>query len=557
MGTPVLSSADMPPLPGSSGSGFAAVRPTAVLLLRTPVPPSAGTDPYHDVFGPFCLPSFPLSALESGSSTPLPPPVNPHVLGREGADILKSALQSSATGRRRGRWIADDDSLTTTHLARDGDDEREWCVSSIPILGHRLVESHELARRILSGPVGTAGDQAAGGKYRGVVVTSQRAVDAWGEAAQHVSQELRDTAAREGKPAAPTTLWQRTPFFAVGPATATALRQLGPSLPQPLRPALVMGGGATGTGEALANYVTRHFGPLDSEAEPPAPILVLVGDKNAPTIPDMLRAKGYPIEVLQVYETCLDEGFDAYCEALSRTLPAISSRPGSRRPSRSGSFSSASGRRPSFGVWAERRGSGTGTPSENGPTAALGALGGGTTPLGGMTPFSSIAGAGRRSGSPQQMAPGGSVVEDEEALPLDSDIGLSTGTGTKPDWLVFFSPSGLQYALPTLRARRWLPPADAPAHPALSAGAPDGFPRVACLGPTTKRAVKELLGFAPDAVASAPEPVELREAIRGAESRIRRERERWAEKLRVEREEREERRNNPDPDNLIEMDTSA
>lgn len=48
-------------------------RPTTVLLLRTPVPPKEGTDPYHDVFGTFCLPSFPMSALDSGAATPIAP----------------------------------------------------------------------------------------------------------------------------------------------------------------------------------------------------------------------------------------------------------------------------------------------------------------------------------------------------------------------------------------------------------------------------------------------------------------------------------------------------
>lgn len=177
----------------------------------------------------------------------------------------------------------------------------------------------------------------------------------------------------------------------------------------------------------------------------------------------------------------------------------------------------------------------------------------GGMPLSAMTPFASAAGV--QTSSPQPLTPTGAVVEDDDAppLPLASDIGLGTGTGTKPDWLVFFSPSGLQYALPSLRARRWLPSsASTPAPGEVRTGAPDGYPRIAVLGPTTKRAVREVLGFAPDAVASSPEPVELREAIRGAEARIRRERERDAAK----RDEELRRKDNPDPDGLVEMDTS-
>ena len=57
-------------------------------------------------------------------------------------------------------------------------------------------------------------------------------------------------------------------------------------------------------------------------------------------------------------------------------------------------------------------------------------------------------------------------------------------------------------------------------------GPPEGYPRIAALGPTTKRWVRQNLGFQPDAVAASPGPTELREAIRMAEKRIRRERER-------------------------------
>lgn len=182
MSTPTWGNADLPLQP----------RPTAVLMLRTPVPPSTGSDPWHDQFGPYCLPSFPLSALESGSSTPLPPAFTPLHGQQPGAEVLRNALQSSATGRRRGRWISDDDSLTTTHLAKPeapGGEEREWCVTSIPILGHRLIDTPALVARMKGGPQDPASQHK---NYRGVVVTSQRAVDAWAEAAQIVSAELSE-----------------------------------------------------------------------------------------------------------------------------------------------------------------------------------------------------------------------------------------------------------------------------------------------------------------------------------------------------------------------------
>lgn len=136
-----------------------------------------------------------------------------------------------------------------------------------------------------------------------------------------------------------------------------------------------------------------------------------------------------------------------------------------------------------------------------------------------------------------------SPIDESIELPLDTDIGLGTGTGTKPDWIVFFSPSGIQYALDDLRRRKWLPSPytfnpdaqeyakDSPesikrGERWLSMGPPLGFPRLAVIGPTTKKWVRQNLGFLPDAVAASPGPTELREAIRMAEKRVRRERER-------------------------------
>lgn len=571
MASPVLSAID------TQVPAF--LRPTSVLMLRTPIPPSQGTDPYHDAFGPFCLPSFPFSALESGSSTPLPPTNSLTMSANErtGADLLRNALAASSTGRRRGRWIDDDGTLTTHHLSSEPDDvagtsadtsdeipKREFCVTSLTILGHRTVNIDQLVDKILEGSEDTGNGRKP---FRGAVITSQRAVEAWMEAAVIAAEQIRS--GKETK-----TNWPRTPVFAVGPATAEALRAAAKQTILPLRTSLVMGGGATGTGEALANYIIRHFnGPqgaapgdsLEVNADEP-PLLYLSGDKNAPTIPDMLSSASPPIQVqqLMVYETCLHPQFVHACSTLSRSLPpAPQSRPGSRRSSRAGSSSST--RRPSvgslfgggIGAALERKRSGGASDYGQKPTGlnhSNHSMSGSTGPaLTAMTPFASTP---EQQHTPEFLA---SPLEDMEIPPLDTDIGLGTGTGTKPDWIVFFSPSGIQYALEDLQKRKWLPgpytfdaekqqyAKDSPESARrkekwLSMGPPEGYPRLAVIGPTTKRWVRQNLGFQPDAVAASPGPTELREAIRMGERRIRRERDRTkAERALQERLKKEEK----------------
>lgn len=195
MASPVLHAADL--------SQPAYVRPTSVMMLRTPVPPSQGTDPYHDAFGPFCLPSFPYSALESGSSTPLPSMAMSGLTStdRSGADLLRSALSASKPGRRKNRFYEEETSLTTHHLspemedaigpAVDGTDappKREYCVTSVTILGHRGVNIDKLCDRLSNG----AESDGERGPYRGAIITSQRAVEAWAEAAQKLSESVRN-----------------------------------------------------------------------------------------------------------------------------------------------------------------------------------------------------------------------------------------------------------------------------------------------------------------------------------------------------------------------------
>lgn len=99
-------------------------RPTTVLLLRTPVPPKEGTDPYHDVWGSFCLPSFPMSALDSGAATPIAAPF-PHLsmTSVPGTSQTPSALSRSASGSSadRAKVVPALAGMTVTGTGNDGE----------------------------------------------------------------------------------------------------------------------------------------------------------------------------------------------------------------------------------------------------------------------------------------------------------------------------------------------------------------------------------------------------------------------------------------------------
>lgn len=608
--------------------------PITILLLRSPVSMTKGTDPYHDAFGSFCLPSFASSALESGTSTPLPSlsagaKSSFSSTAEHGAlDLIKTALTQqaavsaaasnkpspdptsapaaalplSATGRRKGKFIHDQPRLMTHHLSypqdANGDEvEIEYCVTSFPILSHKFVNRDQFIDRLLHGSRNTTSGSSA--PYRGMIVTSQRAVEAYisaGVAAQDILRSKNKTSSNS------PTAWNRVPFFAVGPATSSALRNV-PLAPW-LRPRLVMGGEATGTGEALARYVVRHFSSpsiLDQNsdvrsAEQAPPLLYLVGDKNASTIPDMLTQASpptgpVPFEELQVYETAPDPHFAEGCEVLATTLPSVVSRPPSRRPSHGsrrpsgGSIASAArsteaSRRSSADDLRTRARSSAelsrnpSHPSHHQNLSHVPSVG---TPLGVSTMTSTESALPRlenlaipaaAGGSPQMMASPAHIepeainpIEEESVLKIlrskakntavDS-AGHGAGNGSKvpfiarPDWIVFFSPSGVDYALDEFRRRKWMPPAaDGSASATTtskteqlgasttvssshttslgkgSASTSRKFPRIAVLGSTTRAWMVEHLGMEPDAVATKPGPKELKDAIEAVELRLR------------------------------------
>lgn len=477
--------------------------------------------------------------------------------------------------------------------------EIEYCVTSFPILAHKFLNQDEFVDRLLYGSRNKSNDTA--GPYRGMIVTSQRAVEAYTSAGVKAQDILRC----KGKTSSSSpTQWNRVPFFAIGPATSSALRTV-PLAPW-LRPRLVMGGEATGTGETLARYVVRHFSSpsiLDQNsdlrsAEQAPPLLYLVGDKNASTIPDMLSQAEpptgpIPFEELQVYETAPDPHFAEGCEVLARTLPSVVSRPPSRRPSHGSMHSRAGSRRPSGGSAAsiDRQSLSAGrsaNPSrrsshddlhanaKHGPTN-LGHVPSVGTPLGVSTMTSTEAAQPRlenlaipaaAGGSPQLMASPAHIepeainpIEEESVLRLlrskVKNAGAEEGGSAsqnavlqriaRPDWIVFFSPSGVNYALDEFRRRKWLPPQVADpqqqqqqpeseqhlganttvtSHASMPGKGSTGsssrkYPRIAVLGSTTRAWMVENLGIEPDAVAAKPGPKELKDAIEAVELRLR------------------------------------
>lgn len=180
-------------------------------------------------------------------------------------------------------------------------------------------------------------------------------------------------------------------------------------------------------------------------------------------------------------------------------------------------------------------------------------------------------------GSPQMMASPATIepeainpIEEESVLKMlrskvknagaDGANDASSGANhsatlqriARPDWIVFFSPSGVNYALEEFRRRKWLPPqASHPqdasqqtatanqeaehlganttvtTHTSAATAAKTSssksrkYPRIAVLGSTTRAWMVENLGIEPDAVAAKPGPKELKDAIEAVELRLR------------------------------------
>jgi uroporphyrinogen-III synthase len=128
--------------------------------------------------------------------------------------------------------------------------------------------------------------------YGALVFTSQRAVEAFSE----VVEDIRKEGALDVDDLLPESL----PLYVVGPATARGLRSLGLKCP--------ILGEETGNGDALADFILRHYNALYPDVLNP-PILFMVGDKRRDIIPKTLQSEALDpkerakVDEVVIYET--------------------------------------------------------------------------------------------------------------------------------------------------------------------------------------------------------------------------------------------------------------
>lgn len=196
--------------------------------------------------------------------------------------------------------------------------------------------------------------QNGASQWSGVVITSQRAVDAWGQAAERVTVgetgRGKGKAVRKGEyPAvllsgmrdlltasveqsavsyvdkdaadASSLSWDAMPFFSVGSSTTQALLALPTSLSPSLLPDphLIYGSDQAGNASALATIIISHFAAsVTPTTQPTKPLLYLTGDKNSPVLGQSLASASPPLPVIQqqVYETILHPAFESTVDGL-------------------------------------------------------------------------------------------------------------------------------------------------------------------------------------------------------------------------------------------------
>ncbi|KIK93597.1 hypothetical protein PAXRUDRAFT_144734 [Paxillus rubicundulus Ve08.2h10] len=184
---------------------------------------------------------------------------------------------------------------------------RGYTPLSIPVLETVPVNTDVLKVKILHGPK----EQG----LSGVIITSKRAVEAWSEALEMISQDpLTETQA--------DTLvdWGAVPFYVVGDATAAAAFEIQtkfPSFPH-LVPIIIRGGSQSGIAERLAHFILEDAPAHDNETRK---LLYLTGDKNRDTLPQILSTGSVDLDALEVYRTGGSPSFPADLKSALERAP--------------------------------------------------------------------------------------------------------------------------------------------------------------------------------------------------------------------------------------------
>lgn len=159
----------------------------------------------------------------------------------------------------------------------------------LQVLESKSVNEHLLNQTIQAG---------SGTKYGAVVITSSRAANSWVSGIKDVLEGQSDESAGNA-----IASWNEVPFYVVGKATQTALKESDALLPAPLQ---ILGAEKAGTGEKLARYIASTYGETtnsDENIEARPEILYLTGDKNRETLPSILSEAGIKHHKMKVYET--------------------------------------------------------------------------------------------------------------------------------------------------------------------------------------------------------------------------------------------------------------
>lgn len=214
----------------------------------------------------------------------------------------------------------------------------------VPVLDTEFVDEEGLQEIIREGPE----------RWGGVVVTSQRAVEAWERAGEVVEGEgaVAGAATKKGKgkarevegrhlgffrlrrrrpkltarvlshPAPSSSLassWASLPIFSIGASTTNSLLSLPPFVRPPAE--LIFSPSNAGNTPSLADLIASHLHSSPSSL-PSKPLLYLTGDKNSPLLSQLLLAASPPITLVP-HQTYLTSPLPSFIPTFTSLLASV------------------------------------------------------------------------------------------------------------------------------------------------------------------------------------------------------------------------------------------